>query len=248
MDHEPERGCALAVYLYMYFFLSRLKEGVRALLDPRYIPSVPFQKIVDRIGADKIRNFIQIGSNDGLKNDPLRKNILAEHWTGILVEPDFLNFQKLVQNYSGVSGLTFENVGIAEKNGIMTFHYIEGMHEKDPGWLDQVGSFDESTFLKNISFQPGLESRHRTREIPVMSFESLVDKYRLSYLDLLHTDAEGYDYKILSSIDFARLPPRIVMFESRWMSASELKDLLDKFRSLQYKIFRDGIDHIAFKA
>ena len=248
MDHEPEGRRPLDVYLYMYFFFRRLKDRLRVSFDPRYIPSVPFQEILDRIGADKIRNFIQIGSNDGLKNDPLRKYILMGHWKGILVEPDFLNFQKLVQNYSGVSGLAFENVGIAEKNGIMTFHYIEGMHEKDPGWLDQVGSFDESTFLKNISFQPGLESRHRTREIPVMSFESLVDKYRLSYLDLLHTDAEGYDYKILSSIDFARLPPRIVMFESRWMSASELKDLLDKFRSLQYKIFRDGIDYIAFKA
>ena len=248
MDHEPERGHALAVYLYMYFFLSQLKDGIRAFANPDYVPFAPFHKILNRIGVDKIRNFIQIGSNDGLKNDPLRKNILAEHWKGILVEPDFLNFQKLIQNYSGHPGLAFENIGIAGKNGSMTFHYIEGVNEKDPAWLDQVGSFDESTFLKNISFQPGLETRHKTREIPVMTFETLVEKYQMTYLDLLHTDAEGYDYKILSSINFSRLTPRIVMFESKWMSAAELKELIDKFRSLQYKIVRDGIDHIAFKA
>jgi FkbM family methyltransferase len=232
----------------MYFFKSRLKNALRALLDPHYIPCVPFQKILERYGPDQIRNFIQIGSNDGIKNDPLRKNILAYHWNGIFVEPDFLNYQKLVQNYSGAQGLEFENSGIAEKNGTMTFHYIEGVNEKDPGWLNQVGSFDENTFLKNISFQPGLESRHKTKEIPVMTLESLVEKYRMPYLDLLHTDAEGYDYRILNGIDFSRLTPRVVMFESKWMKGPELKELLEKFRSSRYRIYRDGIDHIAYKA
>ena len=83
----------------MYFFNSRLKDSLRALSGRHYIQSAPFQKVLNRIGANKIRNFIQIGSNDGLKNDPLRKNILAEKWTGILVEPDYNNFQKLVRHH-----------------------------------------------------------------------------------------------------------------------------------------------------
>ena|ERR1700681_4504937 len=229
----------------MYFFKSRLKDSLRALSGRHYIQSAPLQKILNRIGTNKIRNFIQIGSNDGMKNDPLRKNILAENWKGILVEPDYNNFQKLVQNYSGSPGLEFENIGITEKNGSLTFHYIEGVNEKDPGWFDQIGSFDESTFLKNISFHPELACRHKTIEIPVMTFEALVQKHRIHSLDLLHTDAEGYDFKILSDIDFRKLAPRIIIFESEWMTGFELRELLDKFRSLHYEIFKDGIDHMA---
>ena len=101
----------------MYFFKSRLKDGLRALFNRHYVQSVPIQKILNRTGIHTIRNFIQIGSNDGLKNDPLRKNILAGNWKGILVEPDYNNFQKLIQNYSGVQGLVFENTGIADRNG-----------------------------------------------------------------------------------------------------------------------------------
>jgi FkbM family methyltransferase len=232
----------------MYFFKSRLKDSLRALTGRHYIQSVPFQKILDRIGTNKIRNFIQIGSNDGMKNDPLRKNILAENWKGILVEPDYNNFQKLVQNYSGATGLEFENIGIAERDGSMTFHYIEGVNEKDPGWFDQIGSFDENTFRKNISFSPELVSRHKTREIQVMTIGTLIQKYQIHFLDLLHTDTEGYDFKILNEIDFGKLTPRIIIFESEWMTSFELKELLDKFRSHQYEIFKDGIDHIACKA
>jgi FkbM family methyltransferase len=231
----------------MYFFGSRLKDVLRVLSGHDYIQSVPFQKILDRIGTNRIRNFIQIGSNDGKKNDPLRKNILAAKWKGVLVEPDYNNFQKLIQNYSGVTGLEFENAGIAEKNGMLTFHYVDGINEKDPGWFDQIGSFDEKTFLQNIAFHPGLETRHKTREIPVLTMDSLLQKHRISFLDLLHIDAEGYDYKILNGINLEKLAPRIILFESEWLTGYELKELLNKFRSHQYRIYKDGIDHIACK-
>jgi FkbM family methyltransferase len=231
----------------MYFFKSRLKESLRALFDRHYIPSVPVQKILDRIGTGAIRNFIQIGSNDGIKNDPLRKYILSGKWSGILVEPDYHNFQKLLQNYSGVPGLAFENTGIAEKAGSMIFHYIEGVSEKDPGWFDQIGSFDENIFRRNIAFSPGLTARHRKKEIAVTTIGELFEKHGVQRLDLLHTDTEGYDFRILNSINFATLSPRIVIFETEWMTRHELGVLIEKFRALQYKLFKDGADHIAFK-
>jgi FkbM family methyltransferase len=231
----------------MYFFKSRLKESLRALFDGQYIPSVSVQEIIERIGAGAIRNFIQIGSNDGIKNDPLRKYILSRKWSGILVEPDYHNFQNLVQNYTGIPGLVFENTGIAEKAGSLVFHYVEGVSEKDPGWFDQIGSFDENTFRKNIAFSPGLAARRRTKEIAVITIGELLEKHGVQRLDLLHTDTEGYDFRILNSIDFAKLSPRVVIFESEWMTRYELGILTDRFRALHYNIFKDGADHIACK-
>jgi FkbM family methyltransferase len=229
----------------MYFLKTRIKDSLRALFDGNYISSVPIQKIFNRIGINQIRNFIQIGSNDGVKNDPLRKNILAANWKGILVEPDYTIFQKLVHNYSGVADLIFENIGIAGENGSLLFHYIDDVSEKDPGWFDQVGSFDENTFLKNISFHPGLTNRHKTKEVPVMTLQNLIRKHHIQQLDLLHSDAEGYDFEILQGLDLEKLCPRIVVFESGWLRNFELNELLQKFSSHHYQIYKDGIDHIA---
>jgi hypothetical protein len=38
------------------------------------------------LSKDKVR-FIQIGANDGIKNDPVHAFIKKYYWTGILVEP-----------------------------------------------------------------------------------------------------------------------------------------------------------------
>ncbi|HET6992529.1 MAG TPA: hypothetical protein VFJ43_14445, partial [Bacteroidia bacterium] len=63
-------------------------------------------------GESNIKTFVQIGSNDGKKNDPLHSYIRKNGWKGILVEPDPANFKKLVSYYSQVNGLIFENLGI----------------------------------------------------------------------------------------------------------------------------------------
>lgn len=57
--------------------------------------------------------FLQIGSNDGLESDPLRKFITRDRWYGILVEPLPDTFKKLLANYNSYefkSDLVFENL------------------------------------------------------------------------------------------------------------------------------------------
>lgn len=58
--------------------------------------------------VNKTCNFIQIGSNDGLANDPLREFVLSKRWKGILVEPVPYLFDRLIDNYKGIDGLYFE--------------------------------------------------------------------------------------------------------------------------------------------
>ena len=231
----------------MYFLKSRIKDSVKSLLSPNYIQSVPFKNVLNRYGTDKIKNFVQIGSNDGVKNDPLREFILKYKWPGILVEPNAANFKKLTENYSGESTLIFENVGIAEKSATLKFNFIDNIKQEEPDLYDQVGSFDESTFIKNISGNPELLNRHRTVDVPVITFEELLKKNQFHNVDLIHVDAEGYDFKILKSVDFKKYSPKVVLFESEWLTAFELRELINMFRTGNYLIFRDNFDHIAVK-
>ena len=47
-----------------------------------------------------------------------------------------------------MNGLLFENVGIGPERGEMLFYRLKDITDGEPGWYDQVGSFDKETFHK----------------------------------------------------------------------------------------------------
>jgi hypothetical protein len=69
--------------------------------------------------------FIQIGSNDGKTGDPIHKYIIKYDWQGILVEPVYYLYKKLLKTYSEKNNLVFKNIAIADKEGYKKFYRIE---------------------------------------------------------------------------------------------------------------------------
>jgi FkbM family methyltransferase len=231
----------------MMSFLGRLKKAIKILISNDGILIISFDEIIKIAGEANIKTFVQIGSNDGKKNDPLYEYIKKNGWKGILVEPDPANFKRLTNNYNGVSGLIFENVGVGPARGEMLFYKLQNITEHEPGWYDQVGSFDKATFLKNIKFGHELDKRMTAVPLQVITFDDLLQKNRFLKVDLLHTDTEGYDYKILRSIDFAEHDIRMVLFEGKWMTRFELREIIQYLRKYNYRIFRSGIDYAGVK-
>ena len=227
--------------------IKRIKNAVRTLLSKDTILNISEDDIFTLVGESNIKTFVQIGSNDGRKNDPLNKHIRKNGWAGILVEPDPINFTKLKNNYASPTGLIFENVGIGPESGEMLFYKIKNISEQEPGWYDQVGSFDKETFLKNIKHGHELDKRVTTESLPVITFNALLQRNNFSQVDLLHIDAEGFDYKILRSIDFSKYVIRMVLFEGEWMNQFELREIIQYLRKYNYCIFRSGIDYAGIK-
>ena len=227
--------------------VKKLISAISASFSQLMIIQVSLDEIFKIAGESNIKSFAQIGANDGRKNDPLYYRILKYGWKGILVEPDLANFKKLKENYKHLSGLVFENAGIGPEHGDMLFYKIKDITEQEPGWYDQVGSFDKKTFLKNIAFGKGLVQRMVTELLPVMTFDELLKKNNLRQIDLLHLDTEGFDYRILRSIDFAKYNFRMVLFESEWMTKSELKEIVQILRKQGYLVVRSGIDYAGVK-
>jgi FkbM family methyltransferase len=231
----------------MMLTIKKLKSSITSLLSQVMIVNIPLDEIFQMVGESTIRNFVEIGANDGKKNDPLYYYIKKYGWRGILVEPDPVNFKKLKENYRGVEGLIFENTGIGPEPGKMLFYKIKDITDQEPGWYDQVGSFDKKTFLKNIAYGKGLDQRIVAEPLQVIRFDELLEKNNFRAVDLLHLDAEGFDYRILRSIDFAKNNIRMVLFESEWMTKSELKELIEYLRNHQYRVYRSGIDYAGIK-
>src|SRR5579864_4270420 len=231
----------------MALFIRRLKKAIKTLISKDTILNIPIAGIFKLAGESNIKTFVQIGSNDGKKNDPLHRFILKNGWNGILVEPDPANFKKLTNHYSQVSGLIFENLGIGPVRGELLFYKLKNITDQEPGWYDQVGSFDRETFIKNIHYEQDLEKRMTSEPLPVITFDDLLQKNNFREVDLLHTDTEGFDYKILRSINFAEHDIRIVIFEGEWMTQFELRELIQYLRKYNYSIFRCGVDYAGIR-
>jgi FkbM family methyltransferase len=231
----------------MMLTVKKLKSSITSLLSHVMIVNIPLDELFQMAGESTIKTFVEIGANDGKKNDPLYYYIKKYGWIGILVEPDPANFKKLKENYRGVEGLIFENMGIGPEPGEMLFYKIKNITDQEPGWYDQVGSFDKKTFLKNISYGKGLDQRIVAEPLTVIRFDELLEKNNFPDVDLLHIDAEGFDYRILRSIDFAKNNIRMVLFESEWMTKAEMKEIVQYLRRHHYRVVRSGIDYAGVK-
>ncbi len=228
-------------------FLKNLRRSIKTLISKDIILNVPIDEIFKTVGESNIKTFVQIGSNDGIKNDPIHQYIIKNDWEGILVEPDIANFNRLKKNYISANNLIFENAGVGPEKGEMLFYRLKEIRDDEPGWYDQIGSFDKTTFLKNIRYGKDLDKRILTDRLQVITFDDLVQRHNFRDVDLLHTDTEGFDFKILRSIDFSKHSIKLVLFEGEWMSAQELKEIFMYLRKYGYRIFRSGIDYAGIK-
>ena len=169
--------------------------------------------------------FVQVGSNDGLQRDPIHRLIVTnKKWSGIFIEPVGFVFQRLKQNYNNAGRFTFENVAIGTKKGITKFYYVSeearsALGDDLPSWYDQLGSFDRNHILKFLDGR--LEPYIVEEELECVTMEEIFERNSVERVDLLHIDAEGFDFKILSQIDFKRYKPLIVLYEHAHLPVTE---------------------------
>jgi len=195
---------------------------------------------------DDVR-FIQVGSNDANHGDPLRPFVIAHGWRGILIEPVPYVFERLQRNTRGRSNLTLENVAIGAEDGTADFYCVAKTDEPLPEWYDQLGSFRLDNILKHEPYIPGLRARVLTLKVPVLSFESLCRKHAVTRLDLIHIDAEGYDFEVLKLIDFDAHRPTLLLFEHKHLNESDARDCREHLESRGYVLLPDTADTLALR-
>ena len=163
--------------------------------------------------AGRPLRFVQIGSNDGVLHDPIHQVVRACGWTGVLVEPLSDLFGQLVANYDGVPGLAFENVALGRQDGTTTMYRVEP-RPGDPYWVGLLASFDRDVILSKADVLTDVAARLIEVGVETVTLETLVRRNGLETIDLLHVDAEGYDYAVLEQIDFsAPWAPAFIIYE-----------------------------------
>lgn len=181
-----------------------------------------------------IKTLIQIGANDGERFDVLNKYIKKYKTKSLLVEPIKKNFEELQNNYKSYENIIFENSAISVNNEISELYkvkdnYLNIYDEHIKG----ITSFDISHLIKH-----DVKKGHITKEkINSISIKSLIEKYSFNETELIYTDAEGYDGKIL--IDFLNnlsLRPFLV-FEYIHIKSTTFNELLNLLNAKKFFYF-----------
>jgi FkbM family methyltransferase len=210
---------------------------------------------------------IQIGAYVGnTPNDPLYEFLHATlpgypARIAILVEPVAEYFAALRNAYRDLPTVRLEHVAIADEEGDRDFYRLApGVDPTDYGrgeWLTQLGSllpdrmtdlWDRSEFWENNERnQAEKEFWHQhsaVEKVHCWTFDQLVKRHQLEHVDLLQIDAEGYDYKILRTIDFSRLRPRFINYERELLLENE-PACRAMLADAGYVLFDWGLDTLA---
>lgn len=152
--------------------------------------------------------FVQVGANDGVMDDPIHQWVRTHNWSGILIEPQEDEFNRLRENYAGLSGLLFENVAIAERPGEVTLY---SMKQEQITREYQRGF---ATLCPERTSMAGLPRETvKITVVPAVPLTDIVKTHGVYQIDLLQIDVEGYDFKVMRSLDFSLVRPLVMCFE-----------------------------------
>lgn len=177
----------------------------------KYLFSPPVDNVLAVLFDGLPTVVVQVGSNDGVQEDPIAKLINANaDWQVLFIEPLPHLFKRLKADYSGSQNYCFENVAVSERKETIILYYVSDEFKKSrkdaPFWYDQLGSFEE--------FEPFIVSE----KVCCERFQDIVKRNGIDKIDLLHIDTEGYDYEVLRQGDLKTTPPRVILYEHKHLS------------------------------
>jgi FkbM family methyltransferase len=196
--------------------MSRLYRAIESVVRRRlwHRRSRQFEGTIERYAAATADFFVlQVGACDGVMADPIHKWIKKYHWHGVLVEPQKREFERLRITYRDNPYLRFENVAIAETEGLRPLYQVDDQRV-EAEWQRGVASLVAKP-------QYVREDMIVTAMVPCITFTTLLDRHHIERIDLLQIDVEGYDYELLKSFDFQRIRPRLIRYEHLHLTSSD---------------------------
>lgn len=195
--------------------------------------------------------YLQIGANDGVLVDPMYEFVCRNQHlvSGLLVEPVGVHFQKLKSNYSDFLGIVAVQRAIHNFEKSMTIYVAKETrkHKQDIS-VNGMSSFNKNHLLQHDSL---VETDIVEEQVQCSSVEEILQEFGFIDINVLITDTEGYDFRILDNLDLNKFKPKIVLFEhglaAGTMTSNELDTLCKKFNNFGYQVSIINNDAIAVK-
>jgi FkbM family methyltransferase len=163
--------------------------------------------------------FIEAGANDGQTQSNTAHFARYRGWRGLLVEPipELAARCRVARPESVVENCALVAAGADGQPVPMT--YCGLMSVVDGGWSDPAA---ERAHVETGRQLQSLTTYHV--DVPGRSLSALLDQHKMTQIDLLSLDVEGFERQALEGLDLTRHRPRFILVEARFRE--EIDDLL----------------------
>jgi FkbM family methyltransferase len=197
-------------------------------------------------------DLVIIGAHNG---SGLEELILKQKKKVLLIEPVDYNFQSLKYKFKNINNIIFENVGISDERNQIQFYYVKETSVKKLGkeWATGIGSFKKKHLLDHHRKRFQItEDDIGEKNITILVFDDLIKKYNIAEIEYLFIDTEGYDYKIIKSIDLNKIKINKIKFEYKHLDDTfrfeeRLKELRLMFNQLNYIEIKIDDENVTFQ-
>ncbi|MEX1048028.1 MAG: FkbM family methyltransferase [Akkermansiaceae bacterium] len=187
--------------------------------------------------------FLQVGANDGRREDPIADFIDNHEWRGVFVEAVPALAAELRRNRPGERFEVVNRV-LGEVDGTATFYSLNG--EGLPDWAQGLGTLSLERITDAgrdlASYRPVVHEQI----LPCQSMSSLLHEVGCEF-DLAVIDVEGFDYKVLQWLAAESALPKVVHFEHKCLSPEERNASFVLLQEKSYNLLVNGCDCTAYR-
>lgn len=230
---------------YLKRQISKLGYEIKRTKNFIFLDSL-LNKLLDKNGTI---NFVQIGGNDGVNDDPLNHFIVCNksRVSGYILEPVKEYFADLEKTYTNFPLIKTLNLAIHNTEKNMVINRVNPMSASVlPKYTKGIASFK-----KEHHINCKVPDEHMIEEtVTCISLDDLMIKNNITSVDLLQIDTEGYDAEIVLNIDFKKFKPSIINFEyyiPNTMSKEIYNSIIDILHLNNYEIWVEVNDITAYQ-
>jgi len=148
----------------------------------------------------------------------------------------------LCKNYKKYPQILKINKAVHPNKKILELYKIDNKKAtKYPDWVKGIASLN-----KNHHKKTKINSKDIIIEnVDADTLMNIINKnYKYNYIDFIQIDTEGFDYEVVKMIDFDKIKPYIIKYESVNLSKKDKKSLSLTLKKQDYFLFTEIGDTI----
>lgn len=262
IDIKTSKAIKLSLMELINFIINRLYY----ILDGRKKRRIKLDNFLDfyfKLNQKKI--IIQVGGNDGINSDPIRKYLKKnkKDVTAIIFEPLDFYFKKLTKLYNKNKNIKIIKSAISDKILNKKIYFIDPkivnkMDGNGPtkGWAHGQGSFSKEViihWIKKNSFRGKDYSNNIDNFINSIKSETIKTKKLSNYnftkkkISLLLVDVQGFEFEVLKSLNWKNSPDFIIYEDDLRIYNKKSNNIRKLLRVNGYKYIGGKYDKIFSK-
>lgn len=210
----------------------------------------------------KIKFCLQIGANDGIMGDPIRKYLKNKsNLSAILIEPLDYYYEQLISLYKNRKEIKIMKNLVSNQRVVKKIYYIDpkiaGLMNGDGpnnNWAHGQGSFSKSFIINEIkkNYFRGIDYKKNINKfIQSIKFKK-VKSIKISDIkisnntqNLLVIDVQGFEYEVLKSINFKIQKFDLIYFEDEGTYQIKSKKIVKLLEENNYTLIGDdGVNFV----